>query len=265
MRNIYVLLSAVIMISCANAGKSEKSAGKVPARPDRIVEYGLEVVAEYPHDVTSYTQGLFFRDGQMYESTGQNGNSTFRKVNIQDGSAVVRMNFDDKYFVEGSVMLGDDLYVLTWESRVAFVYDAETLEYKSARAYPREGWGLTTDGEQLIASDGSPFLYFMDKSLSVKKKLQVKAGSRVVRWLNELEYIDGKVWANVYMTDEIVIINPVSGYVEGVIDCTGLLPQELRKPETDVLNGIAYDAASGKIYLTGKNWPKLYEVRLVER
>lgn len=270
MRNTFLLLLlSLAMLSCANAGKSDKSGQKggaaVSARPAEIVEYGLEVVAEYPHDVKAYTQGLFFRDSQLYESTGQNGSSSFRKVNLSDGKVLTKMDFDKKYFVEGSVMFGDNLYILTWESNVAFIYDANTLEYKSAWSYPREGWGLTTDGSELIASDGSAFLYFMDPSFKLNRKLQVKAGSRAMRWLNELEYIDGKVWANVYTSDEIVIINPSSGYIEGVIDCTGLLPDELRTYDTDVLNGIAYDEKTGKIYLTGKNWPKLYEIKLTRK
>ena len=230
-----------------------------------VKEYRVEVVEKYPHDTESYTQGLFFSDGQLYESTGIKGKSTFRKVDLMTGEAQRRLDFDKKYFVEGSVMFDGNLYVLTWESRIAFVYDAETLEYKSSWKYPREGWGLTTDGKSLIASDGSATLYFMDKDFALQRRLIVKHEDRPVRWLNELEYIDGKIWANVYMTDEIVIINPKDGRVEGVIDCRGLLPNHLRTPMTDVLNGIAYDAGSGKIYLTGKNWPELYEVRLVEK
>ena len=138
-----------------------------------------------------------------------------------------------------------------------------TLKYKSARTYPREGWGITTDGKSLIASDGSSYLYFLDDKLNPQKRLQVKIGSRPVQWLNELEYINGKIWANVYTSDEIVIIDPATGYIEGVVDCRGLLPQELRTVDTDVLNGIAFNPKDGKIYLTGKNWPKLYEIKLV--
>lgn len=242
----------LMLCSCSGSGSEVK-------------HYKLEVIAEYPHDVTSYTQGLFFNGGQLYESTGLNGKSTFRVVDLQTGEARKRFDFDKKYFVEGSVMFDGNLYVLTWESRIAFVYNAETLEYKSSWKYPREGWGLTTDGKSLIASDGSATLYFMDKDFALQRRLIVKHEDRPVRWLNELEYIDGKIWANVYMTDEIVIINPKDGRVEGVIDCRGLLPNHLRTPMTDVLNGIAYDAGSEKIYLTGKNWPELYEVRLVEK
>lgn len=231
----------------------------------KVKMYGIEVVAEYPHDTEAYTQGLFFYGNQLYESTGLHGKSSFRKVDIETGNVLRRLDFDEKYFVEGSVMFKDNLYVLTWESRVAFLYDAKTLEYKSSWRYPREGWGITTDGKQLIASDGSANLYFLDDKFTQKDKKLVTVDGRPVRWLNELEYIDGKVWANVYTSDEIVIINPKNGKVEGVIDCRGLLPKEQRKPSTDVLNGIAYNPETGKIYLTGKNWPKLYEIRLVEK
>ena len=231
----------------------------------QVRHYDLEVVAEYPHDTGSYTQGLFFNEGQMYESTGLHGKSTFRKVDLDSGKALEKLDFDKKYFVEGSVIWEDNLYILTWESRLAFIYDANTLEYKSTWKYPREGWGITTDGKHLIASDGSANLYFMDGNFAQKKKVLVTIEGRPVRFLNELEYIDGKIWANVYTSDEIVIINPKDGKIEGVIDCRGLLPKQLRTLDTDVLNGIAYDDEDGKIYLTGKNWPKLYEVKLIER
>ena len=151
----------------------------------------------------------------------------------------------------------------TWLNKVAFVYDAKTLEYRQTYSYPREGWGLTTDGKSLIASDGSSRLFFLTPELKQERYVDVKMDGRAVRNLNELEYIDGKVWANVYMTDLIVIINPADGTVEASIDCTGLLPRKLRESRTDVLNGIAQDPATGKIYLTGKYWPRLYEVRLV--
>ena len=251
MRKVFtVIFLSLLLISCAEAG---------------VKEYKLDVVAEYPHDTESYTQGLFFHKGQMYETTGLHGKSTLRKVDVWTGKAIKKLDFDRKYFVEGSVVLKDNLYILTWDSKVAFVYDADSLEYKSTWSYPREGWGITTDGKQLIASDGSATLFFMDGNFALKRRLIVKYEDRPVRWLNELEYIDGKIWANVYTTDEIVIIDPKDGRVEGVIDCRGLLPKSLYTKDTDVLNGIAYDEKSDKIYLTGKNWPKLYEVRTVEK
>lgn len=229
----------------------------------RVKQYKVEVVKEYPHDTGAYTQGLFFDGGRFYESTGQFGESGFREVELATGKVLSKMNFQQKYFGEGSVMLGGNLYILTWLNKVAFVYDAKTLEYKQTYSYPREGWGLTTDGKSLIASDGSARLYFLSPEFKQERYVDVKMDGRPVRNLNELEYIDGKVWANVYMTDLIVIINPADGTVEASIDCTGLLPRNLREPRTDVLNGIAQDPTTGKIYLTGKYWPRLYEVRLV--
>ena len=167
--------------------------------------------------------------------------------------------------MEGSVVLGDNLYILTWHNKVAFVYDINTLEYKSTWSYPREGWGLTTDGKSLIASDGSAVLYFMSPDFKPERQVTVKLNGRPMRLLNELEYIDGKIWANVYTSDMILIINPEDGKVEATVDCSGLLPEKLRRPDTDVLNGIAYNPADKKLYLTGKNWPRLYEVRIEEK
>lgn len=231
----------------------------------KVRQYKLQVVKDYPHDTQSYTQGLFFDGGKFYESTGQYGESTFRIVDLATGKAQRKLDFGKKYFVEGSVILDGDLFILTWTNKVAFVYDAATLEYRQTYTYPREGWGLTTDGKQLIASDGSSRLYFMDKQFKVQRSVTVKLNGRAVNMLNELEYIDGKVWANVYTSDLILIIDPKNGEVEGTVDCTGLLPRSLRKPQTDVLNGIAFDPVTKKTYLTGKYWPKLYEVRLVEK
>ena len=251
MRKLFaILIMSVFLGACSDAS---------------VRHYRLEVVAEYPHDTGSYTQGLFFHEGQMYETTGLHGKSTLRKVDLNTGEPITKLDFGQKYFVEGSVVLNDNLYILTWESKVVFVYDADSLKYKSTWSYPREGWGLTTDGKQLIASEGSSILYFMDEKFSLKRRVYVKHEDRPVMWLNELEYIDGKIWANVYTSDEIVIINPKDGRVEGVIDCRGLLPKELRDTTTDVLNGIAYNPDTKKIYLTGKNWPKLYEIRLIEK
>lgn len=231
----------------------------------RVREYTLDVVKEYPHSTDAYTQGLFFDDGVLYESTGGYGTSFFRTVDLESGKTLKKMNFARKYFGEGSVIFKDNIYVLTWQSNVAFVYDAATWEYKQSYSFPREGWGLTTDGKSLIASDGSSRLYFLDENLKLRRTLKVTFNDRPVRYLNELEWIDGKIWANVYTTDIILIIDPEDGKVEGRIDCTGLLPRNLMTDSTDVLNGIALDPATGRIYLTGKNWPRLYEVRPVEK
>lgn len=228
----------------------------------KVERYKIEVVNAYPHDTGSYTQGLFWHDGSLYESTGLNGKSTFRKVDLQSGKALTKLPFNKKYFVEGSVMLGDKLYILTWTNKVIFIYDADTLEYRSTYSYPREGWGLTTDGKSLISSDGSSRIYFLTPELKFERSINVTLNGRAVRYLNELEWIDGRIWANVYTTDTIVIINPDTGVVEATVDCEGLLPERLRTSDTDVLNGIAVDS-EGRIFLTGKNWPELYEVKLV--
>ena len=228
----------------------------------KVERYKIEVVKAYPHDTGSYTQGLFWHDGSLYESTGLNGKSTFRKVDLQSGQALTKLPFNKKYFVEGSVILGDKLYILTWTNKVIFIYDSNTLEYRSTYSYPREGWGLTTDGRSLISSDGSSRIYFLTPELKFERSINVTLNGRAVRYLNELEWIDGRIWANVYTTDTIVIINPDTGIVEATVDCEGLLPERLRTYDTDVLNGIAVDS-EGRIFLTGKNWPELYEVKLV--
>ena len=229
----------------------------------RVKQYKVEVVREYNHDTKAYTQGLFFAEGRFWESTGQFGESSFREVELATGKVLQKMDFQRKYFAEGSVMLDGKLFILTWLNKVAFVYDAATLQYLQTYSYPREGWGLTTDGKSLIASDGSARLYFLTPEFQQERYVDVTMDGRPIRNLNELEYIDGKVWANVYTTDMILVINPADGKVEASIDCSGLLPRTLRSPNTDVLNGIARDPSSGKIYLTGKYWPRLYEIRLV--
>ena len=249
MKKLWILILGLTVCACSEA---------------QVTEYRLKVVKEYPHRTDAYTQGLFFQDGILYETTGQYGESTIRTVNLESGEPTALKKLNRKYFGEGAVILDGELYVLTWTNKVAFRYDAATLAYKSTVGYPREGWGLTTDGKRLIASDGSATLYFLDKDLRVLEKRPVTLNGRPVRYLNELEWIDEKIWANVYTTDSIVIINPSSGKVEGLVDCAGLLPAKLHTRDTDVLNGIAVDAG-GRIYLTGKNWPRLYQIELIKK
>ena len=250
MKRIALILSALALCFCACSAPGPKT-------------YGVKVVAQYPHDVKAYTQGLFFHDGELYESTGLTGHTTFRKVDLQTGKVLRKLDFAHKYFGEGSVILDGKMYMLTWTNKVAFVYDAATLEYEKTYSYPREGWGLTTDGKNLIASDGSANLYFLDGNFHLQRTLKVTLDGRPVRFLNELEWIDGRIWANVYTTDMIVIINPKSGVVEAKIDCSGLLPRELKTQDTDVLNGIA--VLDGRVFVTGKNWPRIYEITLKEK
>ena len=229
-----------------------------------LKEYKLEVVNTYPHDRDAYTQGLFFHDGRLYETTGQYGTSSIRIVDLESGAPVKKVDIGDQYFIEGSVIFDDKLYVLTWTNHVAFLYDKDALTYILTKGYSRQGWGLTTDGKSLIASDGTSSLFFMDKDMRVERRLKVTLNKRPVYYLNELEWIDGRIWANVYTSDYIMIVNPDSGVVEGRIDCTGLLPAEEYTNTTDVLNGIAVDA-DGRIFLTGKNWPHMYEIQLIKK
>ena len=246
-----IILPALLCCLCACSGA-------------QIKHYGVKVVKEYPHSRDAYTQGLFFHGGTLYETTGQYGESSIRTVDLETGKPIILKRLNEKYFGEGSCVFAGDLYILTWTNRVAFRYDPDALEYKKTVGYGREGWGLTTDGKSLIASDGSSNLFFLNSNLTRETKLQVTLNGRPLRNLNELEWIDGKIWANVYLTDTIVIIDPRSGKVTATVDCKGLLPEKERRRDTDVLNGIAVDK-HGRIYLTGKNWPKLYQIELINK
>lgn len=250
MKCLTVVMACLALCSCAEA--------------QGVKRYEVEVVKEYLHDAKAYTQGLFFHDGVLYESTGQWGQSSVRKVDLESGEVLESKKIARKYFGEGSSILGDKLYVMTWQNGVVFVYDAATMQYQMSYSFAREGWGLTTDGKQLIASDGTARLAFYTADLQQIRTVTVTLNGRPMKYLNELEWVDGKIWANVYTTDIILVINPSNGRVEATVDCTGLLPDKLRTPDTDVLNGIAVDG-EGRIFLTGKNWPRMYEVRLVEQ
>ncbi len=227
--------------------------------------WGYRVLATYPHDPNAYTQGLVFIDGVLYEGTGRWGESELRQVDLDTGTVVQSLALDEEYFGEGIVVLDDRIYQITWKAGVAFVYDRETFERVETFTYPGEGWGLTTDGERLIMSDGSDRLTFRDpETFEALDTVEVRAAGQPVTRLNELEYIDGEVWANVYQTDWIVRIDPGSGDVVGWIDMRGLKPaDDPRWAYVDVLNGIAWDADGGRLFVTGKDWPELYEIELV--
>ena len=236
------------------------------APTQKVARYTLKVEQEYPHDTLSYTQGLFFDGDRLFESAGQYGESRLMEVDLNNGEAVRQKELDKKIFAEGSCAIGDDVYMLTWLEGVCLVFDKETFEQKDQYVNKRQGWGLTTDGSLLIMSDGSAQLYFVSpKTFTIVRSVTVRNNGRSVNLLNELEYIDGKIWANVYTKDEIVIIDPATGEVEGHINCKGLLPAEKRTSRTDVLNGIAYKPETGEIFLTGKYWPSMYRITLVEK
>ena len=225
----------------------------------------VKVLAEFPHDIGSYTQGLFFLDGQLWETTGQYGQSHLIMVNLQTGKWIRKWKFNKKYFIEGSCAFGQNLYILTWMEHICFVYTLNNPEKKlkevGKASYPTEGWGITTDGKNIIMSDGSSQLYFMDPaSLYCTSRLNVTLNGKPLEYINELEWIDGKIWANVYLSDNIVIIDPATGVVTDIIECANILPQKLRTKATDVLNGIAYNPLDKSIYITGKYWPRLYKI-----
>jgi glutamine cyclotransferase len=222
-----------------------------------------EVVASYPHDPKAFLQGLVWHDNGFYESTGLNGESTLRRVAFPSGEVLRKVDLSREYFGEGLAMVGERLIQLTWRAKRAFVYDRESFGLLGEFPYQTEGWGLAYDGTSLILSDGSADLYFLDpESYQVTRKQRVTLDGRPVERLNELEWIRGEVWANVWQTDMIVRIDPASGRVTGVLDLTGLLPAEQRTAETDVLNGIAYDAETDRIFVSGKRWPLLFEIRV---
>ena len=235
--------------------------------PQPPKQYGYRVVREFPHDAKAYTQGLLFHDGYLYESTGIKGESTLRKVDLQTGKPVRMIDLPAEFFGEGLALVDDRLIQVTWQEQVAFVYRKSDFELLKRISYPmREAWGLTYDGEHLLMTDGSATLYFLDSEyLAEVRRLEVCDDKGLVTQLNELEYIDGELWANVYYSDDILRIDPKTGAVTGRIDMTGLLKPADRRPDTNVLNGIAYDEETGRIFVTGKNWSKLFEIQVISK
>lgn len=228
--------------------------------------WGYEVIHAFPHDPKAFTQGLIYDQGFLYEGTGLLGKSTLRKVELETGKVVKLIELPDRLFGEGVTLWEGTLIQLTWKSGVGLVYDRQTFRLLKKFFYTTEGWGLTQDGKHLIMSDGTSFLYFLDpQTFMVVRRIQVFDEGIPIASLNELEYIKGEIFANVYQTDRIVRISPESGRVTGWIDLGGLLPAEDRKQGVDVLNGIAYDPQEERIFVTGKLWPKLFEIRLVSK
>jgi glutamine cyclotransferase len=224
---------------------------------------GFEVVAVYPHDPDAFTQGLAIEAGRLYEGTGQYGASTVRRVDLASGRPEKQRALNPRYFGEGIAILGGLLYQLTWQNGVVVVYDLETFEVERTMQYDGEGWGLAHDGRELIMSDGSATIRFRDpQTFAVTREIEVRADGVPVSKLNELEYVDGEIWANIWYDDRIARISPENGEVLGFIDLSTLYPRSARGGEA-VLNGIAYDRAAKRLFVTGKNWPQLYEIELV--
>jgi len=226
---------------------------------------GYRVVNAYPHDPDAYTQGLIYRGGFLYESTGRNGLSTLRKVKLETGAVLQQRQVDSAYFAEGLTEWKGRLFQLTWQSNVAFVYDLATFEPVRTLRYPGEGWGLTVAPEGLILSDGSADLRVLDpETFRELRRVTVRDAGVPIDQLNELEFVRGEVWANVWHTNRIARIAPQTGRVVGWIDLSGLMSTYRLEAEA-VLNGIAFDAASGRLFVTGKLWPKLFEIRVVAK
>ena len=244
-----------LLILCACAGQL----------PSGVPQYSYQIVHAYPHDRLAFTEGLFYLNGALYESTGLEGQSSLRRVKLETGEVVQKYDLPDSYFGEGIVNWKDRIVQLTWRTQVGFVYDLKTFEKKREFRYPGEGWALTQDGRRLIMDDGTAQIRFWNpESLEEMGRITVTDRSQPVMNLNELEWVDGEIYANIWGTSRIARINPASGKVVGWIDLSGLQRASGADPHSDsVLNGIAYDAKSHRLFVTGKRWPKLFEIRLV--
>jgi glutaminyl-peptide cyclotransferase len=254
MRSV-ILAAALLTCACGSATQ----AGGVPV-------YGYQIVNSYPHDPFAFTQGLFFVNGQLYESTGQNSQSSVRKVKLETGEVLQQRDLPSEYFGEGMVQWKDRLIQLTYTTEVGFIYDLATFTPRGQFEYKGQGWGLTQDGKRLIMSDGSAQLRFWDpETLQEIGRITVTDDGVPVQNLNELEWVKGEIFANIWQTDRIARIDPKNGKVVGWIDCSGLLRPADRTGHEDVLNGIAYEPRTDRLFVTGKLWPKLFEIKLVKR
>src|SRR4051812_10536854 len=254
---VLALVAAVLVVS--GAAEHAVLAQRVLQAP--VARY--QVVHVYPHDPQAFTQGLVFVDGVLYEGTGLNGQSSVRQVRLENGEVLQIQKVPNEYFGEGIAVWRDRIFELTWRSEIGFIYDRKSLERVDTFTYPGEGWGLTTDGTRLIMSDGSSALRFLDPTTRKETgRIQVRDGSTPVEHLNELEFVKGEVLANVWLTDRIARIDPKRGRVVGWIDLQGLLSPGTAA-EGAVLNGIAYDGANDRLFVTGKLWPKIFEIKIL--
>lgn len=250
-----IVAAALAACACGPASQAET-----------VPDYTYQVVHSYPHDPNAFTEGLFYWNGFLYESTGLEAESSVRKVKLETGEVLQKHDVPEAYFGEGIINWKDKLYQLTWKTEVGFIYDFATFQQKGEFHYKGEGWALTTDGKHLIMSDGSAQLRFLDpETLSEQSRLTVTDNGQPVQNLNELEWVKGEVYANIWQTYRIARINPVSGKVVGWINLTGILDGVSQPREVDVLNGIAYDAQHDRLFVTGKYFPKVFEIKLIKR
>lgn len=261
--------SLLLILALAACGSSESrpeapASTNPPASGRSTPIYTYKVLKVYPHDPEAFTQGLVYLDGALYEGTGLEGHSSLRRVDLETGEVLQQYDLPERYFGEGIAVLGQRIFQLTWRSHVGFVYGRAKFDKQREFPYATEGWGLTHDGKRLIMSDGTATLYFLDPDkLNQTGNVEVRDERGPVSRLNELEYVEGEIYANVWQTDRIARISPKTGQVLGWIDLRDLLSPADRVRQVDVLNGIAYDAAGKRLFVTGKWWPKLFEIELV--
>jgi glutaminyl-peptide cyclotransferase len=260
-------LAAMLAVAVCLAGACGPVGSPAPAAAATTPDYGYVVVHTYPHDDAAFTEGLFYLDGYLYESTGLEGRSNIRKVELETGKVVRQEPLAPAYFGEGVVNWKDRLIQLTYQTQIGFVYDLATFKPKSNFHYVGEGWGLTQDGAHILMSDGTQFIRILDpETLKEISRIAVTDQGQPVRNINELEWVKGEILANIWQTNQIARIDPKTGHVVGWIDLSGLLPRSDRTDNPDaVLNGIAYDAKNDRLFVTGKLWPKLFEIRLVKK
>lgn len=263
LRLIVVLALALSCFQCQPTGSNSSPANKPTPANGPAAKYGYQIVNMWPHDSNAFTQGLVLMDGKLLESTGEEGRSSLRRVEIESGKVLKKVDVPEPYFAEGIALLNGKIYQLTWQHNIGFIYDAQTFDRVGQFNYTGEGWGLTTDGQSLILSDGTSSIRFIDPaSFRVTRSINVNDQNRPIRELNELEYVNGEIYANVWHDNRIATIDPQNGHVNSWIDLTGLMPEgELQDPEA-VLNGIAYDQASDKLLVTGKLWPRIFEIKI---
>ena len=267
-RRVAGAMTALACMTLVGCGREAPAAEASPSTgaPARTPTYVATVVQAWPHDPEAFTQGLVWHDSTLYESTGQVGKSGIREVELKTGRVLRKRDLPEPHFGEGIVLLRDNLYEITWKSGIAFVYNAKTFEPTKQLKYEGEGWGLTTDGTSIIMSDGSAVLRWRDPStFAEQKSMTVTDHGTPVSQLNELEWVKGEIWANVWQSDQVARINPNTGNVTGWIDLTGILPALDRRGSEDVLNGIAYDPKADRLFVTGKLWSKLFEITLKQR
>jgi glutamine cyclotransferase len=250
-------------------GKSQRVTHTIQVLNDQVPKvYGFEIVNAYPHDITSYTQGLEFFNGELYESTGQRGESKLRKVDYKTGMVLKNLDLEAKYFGEGLTILNHKIYQLTWESKTGFVYDLETFEKIKDFTYnqSKEGWGICNDGKVLYKSDGTDNIWILDpETLEEKDHIQTYTNKGKIVGINELEWVNGKIYANRYQLDGVAIINPENGAIEGVVDFRSLKKKVTQHKGLDVLNGLAWNTETQTLFVTGKRWDKLFEVGIIEK